>query len=182
MILKITFLTLLLFLSIFAVAQNAPQERRPVSTITNATWEEYKDMYYSSPLCAKEEITLWSCKTPGKTYALCSSKQISKSSGYIQYKVAKNGKTIFTFPSSKIPPIGLFSYQSSANGDASLDFFNGGYDYSIMDPLRGKSLISVTPKKSPNRPTQISCNEANQTLQVNYTMRLMFEAGIWSDY
>lgn len=182
MILKITFLTLLLVLSSASFAQNAPQDRRPISSISDAAWEEYKDIYSSSPLCSKEEITLWSCKASRKTYVLCSSMHISKVSGYIQYKVAKNGKTIFSFPGSKIPPFGLFSYQSSANGDASLEFSNGGYDYSLIDPLRGRSLISVVPKKSPNRLSQISCNEANQTLQVNYTMRLMFDAGIWSDY
>lgn len=182
MILRITFLTLSLVLSTSSFAQNAPRDQRPISSISEASWEEYKDMYSSSPLCNKEEITLWSCKTSRKTYALCSSMQISKKSGYIQYKVAKNGNTIFAFPSSKIPPFGLFSYQTSANGDAFLEFSNGGYDYSLIDPLRGRSLISVTPKKSPNLLSQISCNDANQTLQVNYTMRLMFDAGIWLGY
>lgn len=182
MILKIAFLTLLLILSTSSFAQNAAQDQRPISSITDATWEEYKDMYSSSSLCSKEEITLWSCKTSGKTYALCSSKHVDKKSGYIQYKAAKNGNPIFAFPSSKIPPFGLFSYQSSANGDASLEFSNGGYDYSLIDPLRGRSLISVAPKKSPNRLSQIACNDANQTLQVNYTMRLMFDAGIWAGH
>lgn len=182
MILKITFLTLSLFLSTSSFAQNAAQEQRPISSITDATWEDYKDAYLSSPLCGKEEITLWSCKTSRKIYALCSSINISKKFGYIQYKIAKNGNTNFVFPSSKIPPFGLFSFQTSANGDAFLKFSNGDYDYSLVDPLRGRSLISVTPKKSLNRLSQISCNDANQTLQVNYTMRLMFDAGIWSGY
>lgn len=182
MIKKFILLTLSVVLSISSFAQNAPQNQRPVSTITDATWEKYQDMYPGNPLCDKEEITLWSCKTARKTYALCSSRHIDKQSGYLQYKVAKNGKTVFAFPDAKIPPFGLFSYQASANGDASLEFSDRDYDYDLIDALRGRSLITVTPKRSPDRPTQISCRNANQTLQINYTMRLMFDGGIWSGY
>lgn len=182
MTLKFISLTLSLALSTSSFAQQETGDRRPISSISDATWEEYKNMYSSSPLCSKEEITLWSCETSRKTYSLCSSTQISRKSGYIQYRVSRNGNTTFTFPSSKIPPVGLFSYQTSANGDAYLNFSNEGYDYSLVDPLRERSVIFATKKQSPNRSSQISCANGNQTLQVNYTIRLMFDAGIWTGY
>lgn len=182
MVFKVIFLTLSLAVSTSYFAQTKDERRRPISNISDATWEEYKAMYGTSKYCSKEEITLWSCETSGKTYLLCSSTYVRKGSGYIQYRVAANGKTIFTYPSLKTPPFGSFSYQTSANGDASLDFSHGGFDYSLMDSMRGKSQISVTQKEPPHRSSQISCKNGNQTLQVNYTMRLMFDAGIWSDY
>lgn len=181
MTLKITFLTLSLLLSTVSLAQQDAENRRPVSSITDATWEKYKDMYSSSPLCSKEEITLWSCETSSKTYSLCSSTHIDKTTGYIQYRVSRNGHTIFTFPNTKIPPVGLFSFQSYANGNASLDFSNGGYDYSLIDPLREESAIFVI-NKNTQRQSQVSCNGGNQTLQLNYTLRLMFDSGVWSGY
>jgi hypothetical protein len=179
---KLMFLIFPVVLSASSFAQQEAGDRRPGSNIVDANWEEYKYMYTSSPLCSEEEITLWSCETSGKIYSLCSSTHISRKEGYIQYRVSRNGNIIFTFPNSKTPPFGLFSYHSSSNGDAYINFSNGGYDYNLGDPLRGNSVIFVSSKKSPNHSSEIQCNSGNQTLQVNYTMRLMFDAGIWSNY
>jgi hypothetical protein len=154
---------------------------RPASNITDATWEEYKDMYTSSPLCSKEEITLWSCETSTKIHSLCSSTHITRKAGYIQYRVSKNGQTIFTFPNSKTLPFGLFSYNTTANGSPYIVFSNGGYEYRLIDQV-DRSEILVTQKKSPHPSSQISCNKGNQTFEVNYTERLIFDAGIWSNY
>ncbi len=96
----------------------------------------------------------------------------------MQYRASNGGKLTFTFPSLKKPPLGLFKYTSFVNGDASIEFANDGYQYALVDPLRGKSSIFVTAPGSPERTTVIQC-EANQTLQVNYTMRLMYDSGVW---
>lgn len=85
----------------------------------------------------------------------------------------------FVYPAAKVPPLGLFRYTSSPNGNASIDFTNQGYAYSLGDPLRGKSVITVSAVGAPGNATQISCGP-NQTLQVNYTMRLMDEFGVWN--
>jgi len=184
MVYKVTLLTLTLLLSIptFVLAQVQDPARRPVSSITDAKWKEYRSMYGASPICSKDEITLWSCETTRKTFVLCSSTSVGKDSGYIQYRAANKGKIIFTYPDSKIPPSGSFAYYLSANGDATLEFSNGGYDYNLTDRLRGRSQILVDRKNTQGHISQISCKNGNQTLQVNYTMRLMFDAGIWAGY
>jgi len=183
MILKFIAAVFLLLPSTISLAQQDEEINRvPGSTITEAKWSDYKDMYDSSPLCGKEEMTLWTCEANKKRYSLCSSRTVTRNSGYIQYRVSEAGHPTFFFPDSKTPPFGIFSYQSSLNGDASLSFSNGGYEYSLADPLRGKSFITVTADSPQSRSVEIPCKSGGQTLQINYTMRLMYDAGIWVGY
>jgi hypothetical protein len=173
--------SIVLFLG-YAVAQENTQKRKtPFPSITNAKWSEFKGMYDKSPLCSDNEITLWTCKTSSKTYSLCSSKQMTKNSGYLQYRAAKAGRLIFVFPASKMPPVQKFLYVTSMSGDASLHFSNGGYKYTLIDPLRGHSLIDII-GKSLQHGVEVACKNENQTLQLNYTMKLMYDAGIWQGY
>jgi hypothetical protein len=171
---------LIILLPFSSFAEESRKDRHPpVSGITNAKWQDYKNMYGNSPLCSKDEITLWTCNTPKRIYSLCSSETFSKTSGYIQYRASKAGHLIFVFPESKKPPFGVFLFDSSANGDASLSFSNGKYTYNLYDSLRGPSSIFVTSNSPQDKETEISCDNANQTLQINYTMRLMYESEIW---
>jgi len=148
----------------------------PVAAIREATWQEYRADYSQSPLCKKREITLWNCSVAKREYALCSSQVVNRTAGYMQYRAAKAGKLVFTYPTTERPPAGLFIYTSNANGDASVNFSSGGYRYELVDPLRGRSSILVTAPDG--QVTEIACG-INQTLQINYTMRLMYDSGIW---
>ena len=150
----------------------------PVSSITGATWAEYRTMYSPSDLCGKDEITLWRCENASHAYALCSTRTISRNSGYMQYRASRRGKVELVYPSDRRPPMALFVYTSYANGDASLQFARDGYSYMIIDPLRGASFIKVLAPPPSANTTEVRCG-GNQTLQVNYTMRLMYESGIW---
>jgi hypothetical protein len=156
-------------------------QETPVSSITNATWPRYSDMYQQSPLCSADEITLWSCGTGKRVYSLCSSHAVTRTSGYMQYRASSGGKVVFTYPTEKKPPLGSFIYNSFGNGNASVEFTSNGYGYTLVDPLRGKSSISVSAPAPSGKQTEIECG-ANQTLQVNYTMRLMYDSGIWAGY
>ena len=135
-------------------------------------------MYQQSPLCNKDELTLWSCKTGKHIYSLCSSHVVTRTSGYIQYRASKHGKVVFTYPTVKRPPLGLFVYYSYGNGNASVEFTSNGYGYTLSDPLRDKSSIFVTAPAPSRKQTEIRCG-GNQTLQINYTMRLMYDSGVW---
>ena len=165
-----------------AACRQTADAQRPVASIREAQWEAYKDMYPQSPVCTTEEVTLWLCEKGHKAYALCTTPRVTTDAGYIQYRAAENGKIEFAYPSVKVPPAGLFAYDSSANGDAAVDFSNGGYRYTLVDPLRDASSILVQTEGKPGRVTRIDCDSANQTLQINYTMRLMYEGGVWSAY
>lgn len=136
-------------------------------------------MYQKSPLCNKDEITLWSCETGKRVYSLCSSHVVNRTSGYIQYRASDRGKVVFTYPTEKRQPLGLFRYFSAANGDASIEFTSNGYGYTLSDPLRDRSSIFVTAPSG--KQTEIRCG-GNQTLQINYTMRLMYDSGVWEGY
>jgi hypothetical protein len=169
------FLSLVLALAPAAVLA---QEGAPVSSITDASWPDYRGMYTESPLCSKDEITLWTCKTHTQVFSLCSSQVVTRTSGYMQYRASRRGKVVFTYPAVKKPPLGSFAYESSPNGDASVGFASHGYNYLLEDPLRGGSSIFVSEPDGSGSETEIEC-AGNQTLQVNYTMRLMYDSGIW---
>jgi hypothetical protein len=172
--------SLLATASAIALAQPEADPRTPVSTITGAQWTDYASMYPRSPLCAEEEVTLWSCvASRGRAHALCSSKTVTRDTGYFQYRASRKGRLVFSYPESRSPPRGRFTYYSGMSGDASLDFANAGYQYSLVDPLRGRASILVT---SPGgRSTEIACDHGGATLQLNYTLRLMYDSGVWSD-
>lgn len=177
-IMKKTTVSLLFSIFTFSTACAWSQEWAPVSSITGARWEDYRDMYDRSPLCAREEITLWTCATSKKVFSLCSSPVVNKTSGYIQYRASKNGKIVFVYPLAKSSPSGLFDYESAPSGDASISFMNAGYTYRLVDPLRSNSFISITAPEARGKETLINC-DSNQTLQINYSMRLMYDSGIW---
>ncbi|WP_244240841.1 hypothetical protein [Luteimonas yindakuii] len=167
----------LLFTVVALVAPSASgQHTAPVDYIREATWQAYSRYYPSSPLCSDDEITLWSCSVGKRQYALCSSRVVTHAQGYMQYRASKTGNAVFTYPAIKRPPSGAFTYSSYANGNASVEFANNGYRYSLVDPLRSESSIIV--EAPSGKTTGIACG-GNQTLQVNYTMRLMSDAGIW---
>lgn len=162
-----------------AAAPAFAQESIPVPSILNATWQQYQSEYQHSPLCSKDEIALWMCETDQRAYALCSSQSVTRTTGYLQYRASRRERVVFIYPAEKKTPLGSFVYQSFANGDASVEFINEGYRYTLVDPLRSESSIRVSAPAGSGKETEIGC-PANQTLQVNYTLRLMYDSGIWS--
>lgn len=156
------------------------QAQAPESSITDATLDQYRDMYQQSALCTKAEITLWNCETGKRVFSLCSSPVVTRTTGYLQYRASNAGKPTFAYPAIKTPPLGLFKYNSFGNGNASIEFTNNGYHYTLADPLRDKSSIVVSAPGASGKKTEIACGP-NQTLQVNYTMRLMYDAGLRED-
>jgi hypothetical protein len=157
------------------------QRPTPVASIANATWAQYSGEYQQSPLCGRDEITLWSCETGKRIYSLCSSHAMTHTSGHMQYRASSGGKVVFTYPAEKRPPLGLFVYSSFGNGNASVEFTNHGYKYILFDPLREDSSLRVSAPPPSGKETVIRCG-GNQTLQVNYTMRLMYDSGVWAGY
>ena len=160
-----------------AISPARAQESGLPDTITNATLESHLGLYRSSRLCETSELTLWSCSAGEREYALCSSHVVTRTAGHFQYRASKAGKKVFIFPEAIRPPAGLFTYEPTRNGDAAVVFVNGGYQYRLIDPLRDKSSILITNRQG--KTNEIQCND-NQTLQLNYTMRLMHQGGVWA--
>ena len=84
-------------------------------------------------LCSADEDTLFSCG-PGhkRQISVCSSKKLSPSSGYIQYRAAKDGTVEFQFPEKNVRPSKVFTFKMVPWGqgeDNFLRFHNGKYAY-----------------------------------------------------
>ena len=94
------------------------------------------------PLCSAEEETIFSCRTQHKSYALCASKDLSATSGYMQYRAGPNGKSEFIFPDQRVTPLGHFKLSLLPRG-AKLAFKHGDFSYEIVEPLSGKTTIWV---------------------------------------
>ena len=158
------------------VAQASPPTSGPVDTIRQATWETHRDHYVPSPLCARSEATLWSCAADGREYALCASPVVDRVTGHLQYRASDAGGTVFEYPADKRPPAGAFTFRLHAGGDATVEFVDDGRRYTLLDALRGESFVEV--EAPDGRSSRTACG-GNQTLQLNYTLRLMYDAGLW---
>ena len=158
-------------------AQVSSADLKDFPNIASAQWKDYKTSYPSSRLCKKDEITLWTCHGKGKTYSLCSSHDITTATGYIQYRVGNGYNVTFKVPTVERVPLGVFTYVID-NANAWVSFHSGGYDYTLGAPLRAKSWIWVSTASGAKGGTGVDCREGNQSLTLNYTIKLMTLAGI----
>ena len=126
-------------------------------------------------LCEPEERTLWSCERMGKTYALCASRSADASAGYMQYRVGNVGAVEFSYPEALKHPKSAFRFSLLAKG-ASLAFENAGYDYSIYEPLMGRTTINV--RKNDRDLSTFECESATETLTLTTTINRMEDWGI----
>lgn len=154
---------------------------QPISesdNIANAHWTDYKDKYPKSHLCKTNEITLWTCERKQKTYSLCSSQDITEKDGYVRYRAGDGQQITFEFPATERHPKGVFEYMISGDGDALVTFRNGGYKYELYDAIRDTSSIVVWKGSNNKKISEIHCDNFNQILQLNYTIKLMRSAGV----
>jgi len=127
-------------------------------------------------LCNSNEQTVWSCEAKTKIYSLCASKVMTSTTGFLQYRAGTKTKISFQFPDKPIHPKSKFEYTTLAHG-AAIWFSNGGYTYSLNEDIRGSDDISVD-NKSGKTVAVIECEASTQSLTLNTTMDLMWEAGI----
>lgn len=89
-------------------------------------------------LCKDDENLIFGCEIKGKFISICSSKNLSKTVGYAQYRFGKPDKVEFLYPASKKPPEGIFFLGStgySGGGANIVRFNNSGYEYLIFDSM-----------------------------------------------
>lgn len=128
-------------------------------------------------LCSADEETIFSCRTKRKTYEICASKDLSTTSGYMQYRAGSNGKAEFVFPSQRLVPIGQFKFGLLARG-AQLTFQNGGFTYEIVEPLIGKTTIWVS--QGNGGATQAAeCQNFTESLTLTTTQNRFKSLGIY---
>jgi hypothetical protein len=87
-----------------------------------------------SALCSSDEDVLFSC-SPGhrRNIAICSSKNLTPTSGYIQYRAAKGDMVEFVYPEkTTVHPSKVFAFKERPWGQGeenSLRFYSGKYAY-----------------------------------------------------
>jgi hypothetical protein len=94
------------------------------------------EAYRGKTLCEAGEAVVWSCNAKTRTISVCASKELTATTGYIQYRAGNPGKVELTYPAAKVHPRGRFTAGFYPQGNTSLDFRNGGYAYSVVEQLR----------------------------------------------
>jgi hypothetical protein len=129
-----------------------------------------------SSLCEKTENIVWSCEFKKKVYSICSSKVLTESNGYLQYRAGTAKNIEFKYPELLQYPKDKFQYGLLAHG-AMLIFKNGSYSYQISEPLIGQPEISV--EKDGNGSSYFQCKNSTQSLTKNETMEIFRVIGAY---
>ncbi|RHW20849.1 hypothetical protein [Pseudomonas jilinensis] len=89
-------------------------------------------------LCKADEQLIFGCDIGEKTVSLCASKELTRESGYVQYRFGQPDNIEFVYPSEKTSPAGKFFLGLAAfsGGGASIvRFDNSGYEYMLFDSM-----------------------------------------------
>lgn len=90
----------------------------------------------SESLCTENERSLYSCTMGKKLLSICASNDLSKSTGYLQYRFGRIDHLELQYPAEKVHPRGLFSLSFAGGGAkasfARLQFFNSGHKYTVI--------------------------------------------------
>lgn len=121
--------------------------------------------WFGATHCDINENVAWSCKVGGKVISVCASEPVSGDSGYIQYRIGKPPRTELVYPAKMLPPRGRFAYRLTPQGDVSLSFSNGGFDYEVYDILRSEE-DGVIVSKGGKEVAHIRCNGGGTGMEI----------------
>lgn len=99
-------------------------------------------------LCQPDEQLIFGCEIEHKLLSVCASADVSKTSGYVQYRFGKPGKIELTYPATKVAPQGKFFLASagfSGGGANIIRFNNSGYEYLVFDRMRRTNFTPGEP-------------------------------------
>lgn len=108
-------------------------------------------------LCEKDEKIVFSCPVArtAKIVSLCSSQELTKEKGYLQYRFGLPGKIELEFPKQREAAAKSFKYSHYFRAQVDLTeikFSSDGYEYSVFDDYNGEEKtvhhvqgITITP-------------------------------------
>jgi hypothetical protein len=127
--------------------------------------------------CVASETSMWSCSSKQKVYELCASKNLGKSTGYLQYRAGRIGKIELSYPRELVHPKGLFHLRHYPR-NGGLAFKIGQFEYELFDPLtEGGSQLRVFGVDSKPLRT-IHCAESNEALTNTEIITTFTAAGL----
>jgi hypothetical protein len=121
----------------------------------------------SDSLCSSEENVLFSCSIGRKLVSVCSSKELSRTSGYVQYRFGLINKTPeLVYPKEKVPPASKFSYGETGGAKYSLSnlhFTQSGHSYTIYKESAafGDNGAGVKVKTQEGKSVRLQCRETS---------------------
>jgi hypothetical protein len=97
----------------------------------------------SGTLCDQTEKIVFSCPIVNsrKTVSLCSSKELTKEKGYLQYRYGVPGKVELEFPTKREQTQTAFKYSHYFRAQfdmTDISFVNGDTEYSVFDDYNGE--------------------------------------------
>jgi hypothetical protein len=122
-------------------------------------------------LCGRGERLVWSCQTARerKLASICSSQDLSRTRGYVQYRFGRPGQVELEFPRQRVSTQTLFRYSRYTRPLVTmlkLEFTNDGVTYTISDdsndeekPGRRDAVITITPAGANAKESTISCRQ-----------------------
>lgn len=122
-------------------------------------------------LCASNEHVVWSCETQKerKLASVCTSKDLDKSRGYVQYRFGRPGQVELEFPKERAGSQSAFKYARYTRPLVTmlnLKFVNNGFTYTVGDddneeekpPIRD-AVIMITPSGANAKETILHCRK-----------------------
>ena len=102
-------------------------------------------------LCNKSEKVVFSCavRRLGKMVSLCSSPELRKAEGYLQYRFGRPGQVELEFPKERSQSRTLFKYRHyfrSQVDSTEISFTVNGYAYAVFDEYNGEEKPVVSEK------------------------------------
>lgn len=126
-------------------------------------------MAWASPptLCSTEEKILFTCSIGKKLVSVCSTKELSRASGYVQYRFGVLNQTPeLVYPTELVHPTSKFSYGGTSGAKDSLEnlhFSLSGTSYTIyresaVFDTNGSGIIVKT---RDGKSSRLNCKETN---------------------
>ncbi|HKP38458.1 MAG TPA: hypothetical protein VJT71_16485 [Pyrinomonadaceae bacterium] len=100
-------------------------------------------------LCAKNERVIFSCRLrqPAKVVSVCAAKNLTRETGYLQYRFGLPGKIELEFPKERQGSQGKFQYTHYFRAQVDLTEINfsvNGVNYSVFDDYNGEEKPAVS--------------------------------------
>lgn len=121
------------------VAVNAPQgETAPAGAAASPPRQPSTRALQPNTLCAKDERVIFACglRRPAKIVSVCGSKDLTRDTGYLQYRFGLPGKVELEFPKDRTGTQQKFEYTHYMRALVDLNEINfsvDGVDYSVVD-------------------------------------------------
>jgi hypothetical protein len=116
-------------------------------------------------LCASEETNLFTCSIGKKLVSVCASKDVSTTSGYVQYRFGHSGQAPeLEYPAEKVPPASHFSWGFTGYAKGSTEnllFTRSGYTYTVYSERNAFDVNGwgVRVKTPDGKSRRLACSE-----------------------